>query len=76
MLRHLLAREKVNAARAILIEDSPANLKAARAVGLRTVLVQAHRRATAPRPHRRPSYVDLRVHSVGELPRRLAFLRQ
>ena len=76
MLKYLLARERVPARRAILVEDSPANLKSARAVGLRTVLVQAHRRAVAADPHRRPSYVDLKVRSVRELPRWLAFLRQ
>ena len=76
MLKYLLARERVPARRAILVEDSPANLKSARAVGLRTVLVQAHRRAVAADPHRRPPYVDLKVGSVRELPHRLAFLRQ
>ena len=76
LLRRLLARERVPARRAVLVEDSPANLKSARAVGLRTVLVQAHRRAVAADPHRRPPYVDLKVGSVRELPHRLAFLRQ
>jgi putative hydrolase of the HAD superfamily len=71
LLRHLLARERVSAHRAVVVEDSLPNLKSAR-----TVLVQVHRRGTAARPLRRPAYVDLRVQSVRELTRRLAFLRQ
>lgn len=70
MLRHMLAREKLagrgNARRAVLVEDNIDNLKAARAVGFRTVLVTRHR-ATAP--HRSTSYIDLRVASVLQLPR-------
>lgn len=76
LLRHLLARERVSAHRAILVEDSLPNLRSARAIGMRTVLVQLFRRAAASRPFRRPGYVDLRVQSVRELTRRPAFLRQ
>jgi len=89
MLRALLAREGVPPARAALIEDSPENLKSARAVGMRTVLVRAwqngpHKlndplKGGAGRPvHRaatRPPYVDLQVKSVTQLLRRRRFLR-
>jgi putative hydrolase of the HAD superfamily len=76
MLRALLARERVAASAAILVEDSPKNLKAARAVGLRTVLVRGHARQRFVVPVGRASYVGLRLHSVRELPRRLSFLRR
>ena len=42
MLRAMLARERVPAAHAVLVEDSVANLKAARALGFRTVLMTGH----------------------------------
>ena len=72
MLRHMLARERVPRGGAVLVEDSAANLRAARSVGFRTVLVTGHTRGPS-----RPagSYVGLRVHSVLELPRARARLR-
>lgn len=69
MLRHMLARERVARGAAILVEDSAANLKAARAVGFRTVLIGRGGRAG------RASYVGLRVRTVRDLPRALARLR-
>ncbi|GAB4464509.1 MAG: pyrimidine 5'-nucleotidase [Burkholderiaceae bacterium] len=76
MLRRLLAFERIRAHRAVLVDDSPTNLKAARAVGLRTVLVQRRRAARSARGQRRADYVGLRVGSVLDLPKRLAFLRK
>jgi putative hydrolase of the HAD superfamily len=72
MLRHMLARERVVRGGAILVEDSAANLRAARAVGFRTVLVTGHSRRRIPRG----SYVDLRLRSVLDLPRSAARLRR
>ena len=72
MLRHMLAREGVPKGRAVLVEDSAANLRAARAVGFRTVLVTGHGRGSS-RP--RGGYVGLRLRSVLELPRARARLR-
>jgi len=72
MLRHMLARERVAPGRAILVEDSLANLRAARAVGYRTVLVTGHSRRRVARN----GYVGLRIRSVRELPRALARLRR
>jgi putative hydrolase of the HAD superfamily len=77
MLRHMLARESVAAHRAVLVDDSLPNLKAARAVGMRTVLVAWRRRAIPGAGRARcRHYVGLRVRSVLELPKRLAFLRK
>lgn len=74
MLRYMLARERAARGTAILVEDSAANLKAARAVGFRTVLI-THR--TTPSLRRRHgAYVGLRVRSVRDLPRALARLRR
>ncbi len=74
MLRALLARERCAAADAVLIEDSRANLKAARALGMGTVLVSPARRRRGTGA--RPAYVGLRVASVRDLPRALARLRR
>jgi putative hydrolase of the HAD superfamily len=82
MLRMLLAREKLAARDCILVEDTVANLKSARAVGLRTVWVTgyanrsraAQARTTNLATHRltkltkRPVYVDVKVKSVKTLP--------
>lgn len=83
MLTALLAREKVRGSRAVLIEDSLPNLKSARAIGMRTVLVSgfASRAARLPATQAlamrrfRSAYVDLRVESVTQLIRRRRFLR-
>jgi FMN phosphatase YigB (HAD superfamily) len=72
MLRHLLARERCGRGQAVLVEDSRANLKAAHALGVRTVLLArgAVRRAG------RPTYVGARIGSLHQLPRALARLRR
>ena len=83
MLTALLAKEKVGASRAVLVEDSLPNLKSARAIGMHTVLVSgfatrgALRHATQPVSMQRfrSSYVDLRVESVTHLIRRRRFVR-
>jgi putative hydrolase of the HAD superfamily len=75
MLRNVLARERVRGAQAVLIEDTAVNLKAARALGLRTVLV-THGSAVAGRHRARAPFVDLRVRSVLDMPRRLQALRR
>jgi putative hydrolase of the HAD superfamily len=72
MLRHMLARERCARGTAVLVEDSAANLKAARAAGFRTVLVARRR----PRRAGRAGYVDLRVRTVRDLPRLIARLRR
>lgn len=73
MLRHVLARERVPGAAAILVEDNAVNLRAARAVGFRTVLVT---RSSAKSGNLRAAYVGLRVRSVRELPRAWERLRR
>ncbi len=73
MLRHMLARERVPRGAAILVDDSPANLRSARAAGFRTVLVLHHAAAGSRTRHRR--YVGLRVRSVRDLPRARLRLR-
>lgn len=74
MLRHMLARERVPVGHAVLIDDSPANLRAARAVGFRTVLVCRQGRAAVRLP--RSNRIGLRLHSVRELPRARMRLRR
>lgn len=83
MLRQLLARHRIQPHQAVLVEDSVANLKAARAVGMRTVLVCGYTRGAvrssgyvpAHSAHQsgRASCVDCCVHSVAHL-RRKAWL--
>lgn len=75
MLRTMLARERCAPGQAVLVEDSRANLKAARALGFRTVLVSPVQRQRG-RVRSRPAYVGLRVRSVLDLPRALARLRR
>ncbi len=70
MLRAMLVREKLSGrggARAVLVDDNAANLKAARTAGFATVLVARH---VKERPRRLAggSYVMGRVRSVKQLP--------
>ncbi|MDP2878539.1 MAG: pyrimidine 5'-nucleotidase [Sulfuricella sp.] len=59
--RRLFRRLRLNPSRCIMVEDTLANLKTAKKLGMKTVLVGA-----LPK---RPSCVDLSVKSVLELPR-------
>lgn len=76
MLRVMLARERTSFRQGVLIEDTVGNLRAARAVGMRTVWVTS---LASPLPNERrisrPTYVDLKVKSVMHLTRRRRFLR-
>lgn len=71
MLRAMLVREKLAGrspgARAVLVDDNAANLKAARAAGYATVLVR-RRAGGAPRRLVGGSYVMGRIRSVKQLP--------
>ena len=83
MLLRLLRRHGVAARDAILVEDTLANLKSAKQLGLRTVWVTQYLRrgerstlaAARPRMLIRPNYVDVKVKSVRQLPKRLHCLR-
>lgn len=86
LLRKLLAREGVAAGRCVLVEDTPGHLKAARALGLRTVWVTGYlagqrrrERAAAGLPARlrvpNPPYVDVKIRSVRQLSGNLHRLR-
>jgi putative hydrolase of the HAD superfamily len=67
LLRFVLAREGVAPARAVLVEDTLANLRGARRAGLRTVHVYHPGTPFVRQGHSRPGYVDLRVNSVSDL---------
>lgn len=67
LLRYVLAREGVPAARAVLVEDTLPNLRSARQVGMKTVYVYHPGTPFARHNSQRPSYVDLRVNSISDL---------
>jgi putative hydrolase of the HAD superfamily len=86
MLRKLLAKERVPACRCVLVEDTVANLKAAKAIGMRTVWVtqylarktnlqQGPAHLPPPEITKRPLYVDVKVKSVRQLPKTVHRLR-
>ena len=83
MLARLLRRHGVAARDCVLVEDTLANLKSARQLGLNTVWVTQYLRRgerstlAMARPRRliRPNYVDVKVKSVRQLPRQLNKLR-
>ncbi len=64
--RTLLHRQRLNAAQCIMLEDSPANLRTAKRLGMRTVLVGGG--------FRTPAYVDVRIRNILDLRRRLGQL--
>jgi putative hydrolase of the HAD superfamily len=59
--RRLLHRERLDPRRCILVEDTAANLRAAKQLGMKTVLVSSASQA--------PTYVDVLIKSALELPR-------
>jgi putative hydrolase of the HAD superfamily len=61
--RRLLRGERLQPSRCIFVEDSPINLKAAKRLGMKTVLIS--------RRPKTPAYVDLRLQSILHLPRAL-----
>jgi len=69
MLRAMLARERILPASAILVEDSLVNIKSARSLGLRTVLIARHGKPIGRRT--RSGAVGLRIASLHELARRV-----
>lgn len=86
LLRKLAAKERIAAGRCVLVEDSADTLKAAKAIGMRTVWVTQYLATSPnlrqmaggrplPRLTKRPIYVDVKVQSVMELPDRLHRLR-
>lgn len=76
MLRQLMARQRVRPSRCILVEDTAATLKVARALGMRTAWVTQYLNpASAPRRGARAAYVDVKLRSVRQLPAQLHRLR-
>lgn len=86
LLRKLIAKEKGQARRYILVEDTAETLKAARALGMRTVWVtrylavrsklqQGNSHLPAPALTKRASYIDVKVKSVRELPANMHRIR-
>jgi putative hydrolase of the HAD superfamily len=64
--RRLLHKHRLHASQCVMVEDSTENLQAAKRLGMRTVWV-----SDAPRA---PSYVDVKIRDVLELPRALSKL--
>lgn len=62
--QYLLHDHRLNPSRCILVEDSAENLKAAKRLGMKTVLIG--------KKSGQPAYVDLRLDSVLELRRAIA----
>ncbi|MCL1886930.1 MAG: HAD-IA family hydrolase [Betaproteobacteria bacterium] len=86
LFRKLLASEGIRSPQCVLVEDSEAALKAGRAVGMRTALVtrytgrdrfSGHASPVKKRVEQknRPAFVDVKVHSIWQLPNRLAKFR-
>lgn len=82
MLRRLLRKHGATPSRTVLVEDTLANLRSAKQVGLRTVwLTQYLKMAdpiggpTLPKMLKRPAFVDVKVKSLRQLPARLHRLR-
>ena len=64
--RHLLRSEHLQASRCIMVEDVLPNLRTAKRLGMKTVWVSAGTR--------QPAWVDVRLPSILDLPRRLGNL--
>jgi len=75
MMRVVLARHRLPVHRCVLVEDTVANLKSARSLGLRTVWMQHYLRHNPHGPelgvplHGRPSWVCVRIKKLRTLHR-------
>src|SRR5690606_39805145 len=67
MMRQLLARLRVPAHRVVLVDDTFANLRSAKQVGMRTVLCHHAGTPHNARHHGRSAYMDKRINRVGAL---------
>lgn len=79
MLRTLLAKLRVRAARCVLVEDTLQHQKAARRVGMKTVWMRRWTHAAARpgvRASMQPPYVDVKTRQLRALERRLHRLRR
>jgi putative hydrolase of the HAD superfamily len=78
MLRAMLARERVRPARAVLVEDSAVNLKAARSLGFQAVHMTGHGGSLAARARNAGARTRaaIAIRSLHELPRALERLRR
>lgn len=77
LLRKMAARERVAPSRCILVEDTLANLKSARAVGMRTAWITGFLAGSRVAPsslRKRPPYVDVKMSTLTFLRRRSARL--
>ncbi len=61
-----LRRHRLHPARCVMVEDSAGNLRTARRLGMKTVLVGE--------AARKPAYVDVKIRNVLELPRAISRL--
>ena len=82
MMRRMLRKHGVAARRCILVEDTLANLRTAKQLGVRTVWLTRYLRmsdpsgaAALPKMLKRPAYVDVKVKSLRQLAARLHRLR-
>jgi putative hydrolase of the HAD superfamily len=82
MLQRLMRRHQLTPGRCILVEDTLANLRSARQLGMRTAWITQYLTigdtAGLAHPQKRlirPAYVDVKVKSVRNLPSRLHQLR-
>ncbi|HEY8102662.1 MAG TPA: pyrimidine 5'-nucleotidase [Burkholderiaceae bacterium] len=86
LLQKLIAKEKTTPRRCILVEDTIDTLKAAKALGMRTVWITQYLatnpnlqmkkgQLVLPNTTKRPIYVDVKVKSVRQLPDSLHRLR-
>jgi putative hydrolase of the HAD superfamily len=71
LLRQILRQRGLSASRCVLVEDTLANLKSAKALRMRTVWFTGF----SPRTFFRPGFADVQVKSLHQLPKRLARLR-
>jgi len=70
MLRHVLARERIAPHQTVLVEDTLDNLKAARAVGVRTAYIYHTGTPFSRQQRGRAHYVGVRVRRFGDLVKR------
>lgn len=72
LLKKIIAKHGWHAQRCVLIEDTLDNLRAAKRLGMKTVWVTQY--LSSKTSSRRGHFVDLKVHSIRQIPSKLAYL--
>lgn len=78
LLKKMIAKKKLSAARCVLVEDSRDNLRTAKQLGMKTVWITQYvnEDARASKRFARAGFIDIKIRSIKQLPTHLSRLNR